>query len=687
MDNRRFFLWVVLSVGFYLLWLNIAPRLFPDAFRPQRPKPVAEKPAEEPEPLPLPQELQHPAKTITLGEAGYAGGYLLTAQFNTAGASIDWIDLNDPRYTTLDRKHKYRIVGNPVNWEGKPWSKLRNPRTWETPVPQIDEQLKPYGTSIRELHWELLEQSDPDSITFRFVAPDQSLEVLKTFRMHRVDDPAVVNPVAYLIDVELTLKNLLEEPKQASYIVQGPTGIQVENAEIARIYRELKLGTLSSTGGLTPIHTPASTVFEQYKKAQKGDKEVEIWNKPVHYAGVDVQYFGTLVFPEPQIKDRDGDGIPDPTIEYIAPQLLHGDTEKSYRTDVSLLIHSRPVQLTARGDAKSSVTHKFEFFAGPKRPDLLQAMGAAEVIEFGNVPFVGWIPPLSWNPIVARFIMWLLTFLHDSAGVPYALCIILITVAVRGAMFPLSIRQVAQAERMKVFAPEMKKLQEQYRDKPEEYPRALSEFNRKHNVPNPLMGCLPVLLQMPIFFGLYGALGQAVDLRLARFLWIDNLAGQDALFHLPFTVPWFGWTEFNLLPILSVALFMVQFKLLSPPPANEEQEFQQKLQMAMMLAIGFAFYTVPAGLCLYIIVSSAWGLAERFLIKRYWPHLFDVKLEAAGAVAAPPAGAAKAAEVVAPREPSFFEKLLAAADEARNPTAGQNSGRAESNRKKKPRRF
>jgi len=199
---------------------------------------------------------------------------------------------------------------------------------------------------------------------------------------------------------------------------------------------------------------------------------------------------------------------------------------------------------------------------------------------------------------------------------------------------------------------------------------------------------LPMVLQIPIFFGLYGALGQAVDLRLAQFLWIDNLAGEDALFKLPFAVPWFGWTNFNLLPILTVALFLAQQKIMTPPATSEDQEFMQKVSTAMMIAIGFAFYTVPSGLCLYIIVSSAWGLTERALIRRYWPHIFDQKLVTDETPVIVTTGAKSGGgRPDAAENPSWFHRLLAAADEARNPTPNQASARGESSRKKKPKRY
>ncbi len=723
MDNRKYIFWLVLSLGFYVVWINVAPKLFPGIFKPaveapanvpaaddlasdnpplesDAPAPAAEptvEPAAEPtesaEPTAEPvaeaqpqRPLQtHAPRTVTLGAAGYEKGYLITVTLTTAGGSIESLELNDPRYTTLDRKQKFRLLGHAVDWETLPGGLLRMPRTLETPVDLIDKQLEAYDTKLRDVHWNMVTPAvgEPvgDEVVFNYTSPDGALEVVKTYRIHPVANPNDANPAAYLLDIDLKLHNHSAGVVSPVYIVQGPTGIPIENEPLARILREVKVGTLSPSGAVTPIHLAASEVFSQTVKAEAGGKAVDTWNEPVQYAGIDVQYFGSLILPLQQQLDTDDDGQADQTIEFVEPQLMYGNEKKKRNSDVSVLLNSRPVELAA-GQA---VTHKFQLFAGPKRPDLLDPIRAKEVIQFGNIPFIGWLPPFSLNPYVAHFIMWLLSYLHDSINLPYAVCIIAITIAVRGVMFPLSVRQAAQAEKMKILAPEMKKIQERYKDKPEEYAKAIGEFNRKNNA-NPLYGCLPMLLQMPVFFGLYGALGQAVDLRLAKFLWIDNLAGQDALFHLPFTVPWFGWNEFNLLPIMAVALFMIQAKVMTPPATSEDQEFTQKMQMAMMLAIGFAFYTVPAGLCVYIIVSSGWGLAERFLIKRFWPHIYDQKVATDGGDAASGGGGGSAAPT-APRAPNWFERLLAAADDAKSTTSSQASARGDSNRKKKPKRF
>ncbi len=136
-------------------------------------------------------------------------------------------------------------------------------------------------------------------------------------------------------------------------------------------------------------------------------------------------------------------------------------------------------------------------------------------------------------------------------------------------------------------------------------------------------GCLPLLLQMPIFIALYRSLQVSVDLRMAPMhffgTWIDNLASPDRLFPFGFVIPYLGWSEFNLLPLLSTALMIVNQKLTMPPPVDEEQRIQQKTMNFTMAIMGAMFYHVPSGLCVYIITSSAWGMIERALLKKFSP--------------------------------------------------------------------
>jgi len=233
---------------------------------------------------------------------------------------------------------------------------------------------------------------------------------------------------------------------------------------------------------------------------------------------------------------------------------------------------------------------------------------------------------------------YLLGFLHKYIP-SYGVCIILLTVIVRLGMFPISRRQSIASRkmqaRMQKLSPEMKKIREKYKNDFAATSAAQQELYRRHGI-NPfgqLGGCLLIFLQMPIFLGLYYCLQESIHFRLEQFLtpwWIRNLAAPDMLIWWSEKIPWISTPDshgsflylgpyFNILPVIAVALMLVQQKLTMPPPADEQAEFSMKMMKWMMVVMGVMFYKMPAGLCLYFIATSLWGLAERKLLPKTAP--------------------------------------------------------------------
>jgi YidC/Oxa1 family membrane protein insertase len=195
-------------------------------------------------------------------------------------------------------------------------------------------------------------------------------------------------------------------------------------------------------------------------------------------------------------------------------------------------------------------------------------------------------------------------------------------------MFPLTRKQALNAQKMQELQPEMKRITEKYKGDMEKRSKALQELYRKQKY-NPLAGCLPLFIQLPIFIGLYRALMTDVALRQAplissSFPWATNLAAPDMLWRwdqaipIPFLTSTSGWLGpyLNVLPLVTVVLFVVQQKMFMPPPTDAQSAMQQKIMKYMMVFMGFLFFKVPSGLCLYFIVSSLWGLGERKLLPK-----------------------------------------------------------------------
>jgi YidC/Oxa1 family membrane protein insertase len=320
-------------------------------------------------------------------------------------------------------------------------------------------------------------------------------------------------------------------------------------------------------------------------------------------------------------------------------------THELWEDDVTVRVVTEAVELKP-GD---KVTHNYLLYNGPVKPSLLgQLTGEKEVdqavvdryadtLQLNTMTdsaspgrMGAFAKTIRWTYVVIKctnLMHRVLGWLHHVVP-SYGLCIILLTVLVRGLMFPLSRKQALMGMKMQELAPELKKLQEKHKDDKQALGMAQWELYRKHGV-SPFGSCWVMLLQMPIFMGLYYALQESIQFRLAPFwpTWIKNLAAPDMLFRWGESIPLLSRAEdfggflylgpyLNILPILAVALMIAQQKMLMPPPADEQQEMQQKMMKYMMIFFGLMFYKVAAGLTIYFIASSLWGFAERKLLPK-----------------------------------------------------------------------
>jgi len=243
-------------------------------------------------------------------------------------------------------------------------------------------------------------------------------------------------------------------------------------------------------------------------------------------------------------------------------------------------------------------------------------------------------------------------------------------------MFPIGRKQALAAQKTQKLQPLVKELQEKYKDDQAAFAREHWALLNKHGA-NPIAGCLPALIQLPIFVGLWQALNTSFFLRHASFLWIQDLAAPDMLFRLPFDLPTFGgWINlgnwFNVLPFIVVGLMLVQTKLFSPPPSTPEAEQQQKVMKVMMVVMGVMFYKVPSGLGIYFITSSLWAIGERLLLPKI-THAAEPVAVGSGEPAGKLAGAGKPAKPPG-KLARFWERVL---EEAQKNSTHRNNNMVE----------
>jgi YidC/Oxa1 family membrane protein insertase len=345
-------------------------------------------------------------------------------------------------------------------------------------------------------------------------------------------------------------------------------------------------------------------------------------------------YFATMLIPVKQSLDHDWFDVTEavrvgPPLPPRTPITL---------TNVSCRLTRDPLEL-APGESKKD---SYQVFIGPRRPELLAQYQAArdpnyslrDIIYYGMWPFSA----------VARGMLSVLHFFYGIVG-NYGIAIIMLTVVVRGAMFPISFRQTQNMAKMQALKPELDRITEKYKTDMQKRSQAMQELYRKHKI-NPLGGCLPLVLQLPIFMGLYRALMIDVELRQRPLFtdairWCSDLSAPDMFYDWSWFMPRFITDGigifglgpyFNVLPIVTVVLFLVSMKMSMPEPTNEQGVMQQKMMKYMTGFMGLLFYKVASGLCIYFIASSLWGLGERRLLNKS-----KEKLALANGTTTPPA--------------------------------------------------
>jgi len=461
------------------------------------------------------------------------------------------------------------------------------------------------GHELTDVDWET-ETTGDGGVRFTRRLPG-GLTVAKEYRLL---PPAEAADAGYRLGLTVTWQAAGAAAGRESivtYALDGPTGLPTEGwwyaQRVARDWSSLAVRdvALRFSGEQTTLVSglkiadqalthPASTVRE---------------GKPLSFAGVDALYFASALIPVAAGADA-------PALAEVRPIAVAEPPAAARKklVDVTPRLVSQEIVLAAG----AATTHRYEIFAGPKKPDLLGQFGVAGA-AMDDLVYYGWF---GW---VARPLIALLHGLHAVIG-NYGIAIILLTVMVRGAMFPLSRRQAVSSQKMQALQPEMKALAEKYKNEPEKRTRATQELWRKHGV-NPVSGCLPVFIQIPIFMGLYRSLATDVELRQAPLFssairWCSNLAAPDMLWDWSKFLPdflaapeaWLG-PFLNLFPLVTIGLMLWQQKLFMPPAVDEQQKVQQQVMNYMMWFMALMFFKVPCGLCLYFIASSLWGIAER----------------------------------------------------------------------------
>ncbi|NQT23511.1 MAG: membrane protein insertase YidC [Candidatus Omnitrophica bacterium] len=393
-------------------------------------------------------------------------------------------------------------------------------------------------------------------ITYTYQTP-RKIQITKEYLFHNTTD---------YIELRIVIDNLSDASVATDYSIIGPSGLEQASSMRGRNFLEFN-GKVNGT--------------IMRKSRIKGD-QLDIGGI-ISWIALKNRYFTLVLVPPPAADEL--------FIRQVGDKLTTG-----------LRMKARTI------GSRSVIQDKYVFYIGPLIKKRLAALGLGidEVVNFG---FFGAISIV------------LLTILRGIHSVVrnWGVAIIGVTFLINLLMFPLTRKSFRSMQSMQELQPHMEKLRKLHKDNPQKLNQEMVALYRQYNV-NPFGGCLPMLLQLPIFFAFYQTLLRSIELKNASFLWIKDLSAPDALFSFPQALPFIG-QNFNLLPLLTVAVMVFQQRVSTAHggPAGESEMAKQQKFMALFMPLffGIILYNFPSGLVLYWLTNSSLMMGEQLLIKKH----------------------------------------------------------------------
>ena len=398
--------------------------------------------------------------------------------------------------------------------------------------------------------FEVVEKSE-DRIRYRYRTGD-GVEIEREYALRKD---------SFEIEMAVTVRNRSRRPQD--YRLEVSTALRSNQA--------MKQGGGFFSGFVPPpdhLQTQCYT-NEDVERAnyRDVDGESEAYSEDVRWIAVDRQYFLGAI---------------------IARDKETGECELMAKGDTARAVMKMPRVALRPGEERR---HMFTAYFGVKKPSLLSRVNAG---LDGAIDYT-----ILWGlnlAVLCTALLWVLGVMFSLTG-SWGFAIIGLTVLVKVILFPLNHRSMKSMRALSALKPEMDKLREKYKGDQQRQHEEMMRLYRDHNV-NPAGGCLPMLLQMPIWIALYRALWASVDLYQQEFLWISDLTTRDPLWILP------------------VALVVVMFLQQKTMPSTMDPAQQRIMLYTMPLFFGFMMAALPAGLCLYILANTLLTIVQQHLINR-----------------------------------------------------------------------
>ncbi|MFZ2631896.1 MAG: membrane protein insertase YidC [Desulfosalsimonadaceae bacterium] len=550
MEQGRLFLAIVLSFLVFVVWEFV----FVDK-QEKLPPTGLEKSIESPETQPVLNDAGSPEAlpADALGVKALAQG----TGFNT-------LSINTPLYSATISEKNAAIVGFVLH-------DYKERMEAGSPNKELISENNPSGTAI--LGFTDKDASGISTAVFKTDVTDKSINVkdaVQSVSFFWQSDAGILvekkysfYPDTYKIKLEVVIKNLsaqaFDDDLTLSLINAAPGGKQQFSFE-----------------------GPFAFINEKLEEVPIKDlDEKNTLTGTVGWAGLGEQYFMAVVIPEKSS---------------ASTVLLKQHLETK-------LLEVQYVQETPSLQPSAQESFDFSLYLGPKRMSALKAAGGNldHAINFG------------FFDVIAKPCLWLMNTIHDRWIPNYGVAIILLTIMFKIIFWPLGSKSYKSMAEMKKLTPLMTEIREKYKNDKKKMNEEVMALYKTYKV-NPMSGCLPMIVQIPVFFAFYRMLYGSIELRHAPFIgWITDLSAPDRLFSfdivIPLMTPPYG------IPVLTIIMGATMFlqQKLSPPPGDPAQA---RMMMLMPLIFTFIFINFPAGLVLYWLVNNVLSISQQYYITK-----------------------------------------------------------------------
>ncbi|TLD40242.1 MAG: Inner membrane protein translocase component YidC, long form [Candidatus Jettenia ecosi] len=423
-------------------------------------------------------------------------------------------------------------------------------------------------SDFREWRYTVAEHSK-DKIVFT-CSLEEGINIMKTISLP---------PEKYHVNMDVVLENKTDDEVSLAYSVIASSMIMHEGEPST---------DMAAVAGVDMGNKRIKLVSTSPKNLPLKNESVGI-----SWAGSMNKYFATILKPASSdwvgavnAQAFDAQGIP------INEKAEHGDFMVSIQTN------------KLRIPPHDMVKHSYLYFVGPKKEEILKHYETLDaLLTYG------------WLNAISKALLAFLNAVHRVLP-NYGLSIIVLTILIKMILFPLTKKSQVSMFRMQQLQPMINQLKEKYKHDKQRMGKEQMLLFKKYGA-NPMSGCLPMLLQLPVFFALFRTLQLSFEMRQAPFvLWINDLSRPDTLMTLPFTIPFIG-NALNILPLVMTGASFVQMKTTPKAPAADPQaQAQQKMMSFMPIMFAFILYNMPSGLTLYWTVSTVFSIIEGIIIRK-----------------------------------------------------------------------